>query len=66
VAQHSRTLAEIKSLDDLAPDTMDQLIAFFEQYNKLEEKEFRCNSTSTPKRAKALVEKGIKAFDKKN
>lgn len=66
VAKHSRTLAEIKSLDDLAPDTMDQLIAFFEQYNKLEEKEFRCTGTSTPKRAKTLVEKGIKAFDNKN
>lgn len=62
VGHHSRTLANIKSLDDLAPDTMDQLIAFFEQYNKLEEKEFRCTGSSTAEGAKALVEKGSKPF----
>jgi inorganic pyrophosphatase len=66
VAKNSRTLANIKSLDDLAPDTIDQLIAFFEQYNKLEEKEFRSRAVCTPKRAKALVEKGMKAFGKKH
>jgi inorganic pyrophosphatase len=66
VAEHSRTLANVKSLDDLAPHTMDQLIAFFEQYNKLEEKEFRCTGTSTPQGAKALVEKGIKTFRRKH
>ena len=35
VADHSRTLAKIKFPDDLQPDTLKQLIAFFEQYNKL-------------------------------
>jgi inorganic pyrophosphatase len=66
VAEHSRTLANIKSLKDLAPDTMDQLIAFFEQYNKLEDKEFRCTGTTTAQGAKALVEKGVKTFRKKH
>ncbi|HLY06294.1 MAG TPA: inorganic diphosphatase [Rhizomicrobium sp.] len=64
VADHSRTLADVKALDDLGPGSLDQLIAFFEQYNKLEDKEFRCVGTSTPKGARALVEKGIKAFKK--
>jgi len=66
VAEHSRTLANIKSLDDLAPDTVDQLTAFFQQYNKLEGKEFRSTGACTPTRAKAIVEKGMKAFGKKH
>lgn len=66
VAEHSRTLANINTLDDLGPGSMDQLIAFFEQYNKLEEKEFRCSGTPDAKGAKAVVEKGIKAFRKKD
>ena len=45
---------------------MDQLIAFFEQYNRLKEMEFRSAATSTAKRAKTLVEKGINAFRKKD
>lgn len=66
VAEHSRTLASIKSLDDLGKVTLDQLIAFFEQYNKLEDKEFRATGICPPRRAKALVEKGIKTYQKKN
>lgn len=62
VARHSRTLASIQSLDDLGQVTLDQLIAFFEQYNKLDEKEFRSTGVCPPKRAKTLVEKGMKAF----
>ena len=65
VAKHSRTLANIRSLDDLAPDTLEQLTAFFEQYNRLEGKEFRARGTCTARRAKTLVEKGMKAFEKK-
>lgn len=66
VARHSRTLAPIRSLEDLGQVTIDQLIAFFEQYNRLEEKEFRSTGICTPKRAKMLVEKGVKAFRKKH
>lgn len=65
VADHSRTLADVKTLDDLQPGTVDQLIAFFEQYNKLEGKEFRSTGTCAARGAKSLVEKGMKAFDKK-
>jgi len=66
VALHTRTFANINSLEDLSPGTLDQLIAFFEQYNKLEGKEFRCKGTCAGKQARALVEKGIKAFKKKH
>ena len=52
VAEHSRTFARIKSLDDLQPDTMPQMVAFFEQYNKLEGKEFRSRGTCDAKQAR--------------
>lgn len=65
VAEHSRTLANINSLDDLGPTTLDQLIAFFEQYNKLDGKEFRPAKMGDAKDARALVEKGQKAFEKR-
>jgi inorganic pyrophosphatase len=64
VAQHSRTFAEIKSLGDLQPDSVPQMIAFFEQYNRLEGKEFRSPGTCDAKHAKAAMQAGQKAFEK--
>jgi inorganic pyrophosphatase len=65
VAHHSRTLADIKSLDDLGGDSVDQLTAFFEQYNRLERKEFRASDRCDARAAEDLVQKGIKAFARK-
>jgi hypothetical protein len=45
---------------------IDSPIAFFEQYNKLEEKEFRSSDTCSPKDAMTLVKKAMKAFGKKH
>jgi inorganic pyrophosphatase len=60
VAAHSDTLADIKSLNDLRPRQLDQLIQFFEQYNKLEGKQFRPVGNCDGKKAAALVRKGMK------
>jgi inorganic pyrophosphatase len=60
VAGHSRTLADIKALDDLRPRQLDQLIAFFGQYNKLDGKEFRCLGLTDARKAAALVRKAEK------
>jgi inorganic pyrophosphatase len=65
VAKHSRTFAKIKSLEDLQPDAVPQLIAFFEQYNRLEGKEFRSRGTCDAKQARALMQAGQKALAKK-
>jgi len=41
VADHSKTLAAIKALDDLSPEQLDQLTEFFRQYLKLEGSQFQ-------------------------
>ena len=63
---HTLTLSGVRSLDDLGPGALDQLIAFFEQYNKLEGKEFRCTGTCSGKEARSLVKEGMKAYKKKH
>ena len=65
VAGHSRTLADIKSLDDLRPEQFDQLIEFFKQYNKLDGKHFRSAGNCDAKEAAALVRKGMKKGKKR-
>jgi len=65
VAGHSETLAEIKSIGDLRPKQFDELIAFFEQYNRLEGKRFRPVGPCDAAKAEKLVRKGIKHFQKK-
>ncbi len=60
VMGHSRTLAEIRSLDDLHPKQLDELKDFFEQYNKLEGKKFRHLGNCDAKEAETLVRKGMK------
>jgi inorganic pyrophosphatase len=65
VSGHSRTLADIKSLDDLRPEQLDQLTEFFRQYNKLDGKQFRPIGNCSAKKAAALVKKGIEKCKKK-
>jgi len=64
VAGKSPTLAEIRSLDDLRPKQLDQLIEFFKQYNKLDGSHFRPAGNANAKEAVALVHKGMKKHRK--
>ena len=50
----------MKSLDDLRPKQLDQVIEFFEQYNKLYGKKFRHLRNAGPKTAAQLLRKGGK------
>jgi inorganic pyrophosphatase len=60
VAGHSRTLADMKSLDDMRPQQLEELTDFFEQYNKLDGKKFRSLGTADATEAAALARKGMK------
>lgn len=64
VAAHSETLADIKFLADLRPRQLEQLIAFFEQYNALEGKQFRSVGNGDAARAGKLVKAAMKKFKK--
>jgi inorganic pyrophosphatase len=60
VSGHSRTLADVESLDDLRPKQLEQIIDFFEQYNRLDGKKFHHLRNAGPKTAAKLIRKGKK------
>ena len=61
VASHAHTHAHISHLDDLRPRLLDEIEAFFCQYNELHGKEFRPLDRCGPKKARKLVEQGAEA-----
>ncbi|HEY3778685.1 MAG TPA: inorganic diphosphatase [Rhizomicrobium sp.] len=58
VAVHSRTHEGAHSLKDLRAHLVEEIISFFEDYNRLHGKKFRSLGEHGPSRAHALVEKG--------
>lgn len=65
VAIHSYQHENISSIEDLNPALLDQVEQFFVSYNKLRGKKFKLKNQGGPKRALAIIEKGIQAFKKK-
>lgn len=55
VASHSHAHAGLGAIDDIEPATLDQIEAFFAQYNRLKGVEFRVSRRSGPKRAEKIV-----------
>jgi inorganic pyrophosphatase len=65
VAIHSYQHEQVSSLDRLNPSILDQIEQFFVYYNKLRGKKFKVENRGGPKRAMAIMKKGIETFDKK-
>jgi inorganic pyrophosphatase len=65
VASHARTHEGVNSLEQLRPHTMDDIKAFFVQYNKLHDKQFQIRGERGPRRASKLVKAGAAAYQKK-
>lgn len=65
VATHAHTHSEVKTIDDLRPQMVDEIEAFFENYNRQNGKDFKQTGRAGPKKATKLVEDGMKAFRKK-
>jgi inorganic pyrophosphatase len=65
VATHARTHAHVQDLDDLRPHLVDEVEAFFAQYNALNGKEFKPTARGGPKRGRKLMEEGERAFREK-
>lgn len=66
VAVHSYSHEKVRSIDQLNQSLLEQLEQFFVSYNKLRGKKFKITGQGGPKRALAIIRKGIKAFEKKN
>lgn len=61
VATHARTHEHVQTLDSLRPALLDEIEAFFVQYNQLNGKAFRPTGRGGPERGRALVERGMAA-----
>src|ERR1700761_9241453 len=64
VATHAHLHGNVKNLKELNPRLLDEMEAFFTQYNQLQGKQFRAKDRSGPKHADKLIEKGRAAFAK--
>jgi inorganic pyrophosphatase len=62
VAEHSRVLADMRSLGDLRSGLVDEITAFFAQYNAVDGKRFRSLALRGEKQARALIETGRRRF----
>jgi inorganic pyrophosphatase len=64
VACHARTHEGIKRLSQLRSHTLEDIKAFFVDYNRLHDKKFQISGVHGPKRAALLVKKGAAAYRK--
>ena len=63
VARHARTHEGIKTLDQLRPHTLEDITAFFVDYNKLHGKKFEPVGQHGPHRGAKLVKRGAAAYE---
>lgn len=65
VAAHAHSHADEKSLKDLKPQLVDEITAFFRDYNRQHGREFRSTGVGGPRRASRILRDGEKRFRKK-
>jgi inorganic pyrophosphatase len=62
VATHARTHEGIKTLDQMRPHTLQDITAFFVDYNKLHGKKFEPIGQHGPHRGEKFVKQGAAAY----
>jgi inorganic pyrophosphatase len=65
VATHAHTHQHVKTLADLRPKMVDEIEAFFVDYNRAKGKKFKPLKRAGPKAAAKLVKAGMRALAKK-
>jgi inorganic pyrophosphatase len=66
VATHAQTHEDVKSLEDLRPHLVDEIKAFFIDYNRLRGRKFKPLTLSGPGKSRKLIKSGMAAFDKQS
>jgi inorganic pyrophosphatase len=66
VATHAQTYQNAKSLDDLRPHLVEEIVGFFVEYNKLRDRKFKARAVVGPRKAHELVKAGMKQFRRKH
>jgi inorganic pyrophosphatase len=62
VASLGRVYGDVRSLEDLRPDLLKNVKAFFQNYNKLRDREFKPLGEAQPDKATQLVKEGMAKF----
>ena len=65
IEQHNHSFADIKHIDDLGDDFLDELEEFFVNYHRMLGKEYRILGAHGPGRAQRCIEAGRKALSSK-
>jgi inorganic pyrophosphatase len=65
VAVHAKLHGNVKNLKEINPRVLDEIEAFFEEYNRMQDRQFRPADRVGPKQAQKLIEDGQAAFAKK-
>jgi len=65
VAAHAQTHNGARKLADLRPHLITEIKEFFVTYNKLRDRKFKCKDEASPKKARKLIEAGLKSFKKR-
>jgi inorganic pyrophosphatase len=66
VATHAQTYQKAKTLSDLRPHLVEEIIEFFVDYNKLRNRKFKAGTVVGPHKAKELIDAGMKQFRHKH
>ena len=64
VASESHLHRSVKSIRDVDPKLLDQIEDFFENYNEMKGERFEARGRHGPKRARALLDEGLRAARK--
>ena len=62
VAAHAKLHGNVESLKEINPRVLDEIEAFFKDYNEMQDKQFRPVDRVGPKQARKLIEDGQAAF----
>jgi len=64
VATHAETHQDTRSLNELRPHLVEEIVAFFKHYNELRGRKFKPLRNCGPRKARRLVKHGIAAYAK--
>ncbi|HEX8177718.1 MAG TPA: inorganic diphosphatase [Pyrinomonadaceae bacterium] len=65
VAADSRVHSDVRTLDELNKNLLDEIEHFFVSYNVIKGKEFKPQGRFGPERARKVIEEGMKSFQKR-
>jgi inorganic pyrophosphatase len=66
IAAHAHTHENASSLADLRPHLLEEIKEFFVSYNKLHKRKFKPQHDAGPRKARRLLEEGMKKFSRKH